>query len=155
MENNKSTSVQTAPDAANRTGTTGNLGEQVPTEGDNLLRMGAAALTGMSSDSRIEELSGGSNSFMAVGGSEGYTGAETSGGGADPYEEEEGRGTGSGVGSDAGGAGGGTGNDLAGESGHDGEADGGGGAGVGNNNSETGRNLDTSMSPGGLISDDE
>jgi putative surface-exposed virulence protein len=146
---------------ANRKGLAGNLGDQVPDDTDNVLRMGAAALTGMGAESQVERMSGGGDSFMAIGGSEGYTGDDTSGGGADPYgdergNEEEGSGTGSGVGAGARRAGGGTGNDLASEEGYDREADGGGGAGLGAGGLRRGdgNRPDTSASPGGLGTDD-
>ena len=152
--------TDTIKGGANREGLAGNLGDAVPNETDNVLRMGAAALTGMGVESEPERMSSGGDSFRAIGGSEGYTGDDTSGGGADPYydenEDEEGSGTGSGVGAGAGRAGGGTGNDLAGEEGYDREADGGGGAGLGAGGLRRGDGSrpDTSASPGGLGTDD-
>jgi hypothetical protein len=132
---------------ANRKGQAGNLGDDVPNDTDNVLRMGAAALTGMGAESEVERMSGGGDGFRAIGGSEGYTGDDTSGGGADPYgdeNDEEGSGTGSGVGTGAN------------EEGYDREADGGGGAGLGAGGLRRGdsNRPDTSASPGGLGSED-
>jgi hypothetical protein len=156
-DKNKNIDADTIKGGANRQGQAGNLGDQVPDNSDNVLRMGAAALTGMGAESQVERMSSGGDSFRAIGGSEGYTGDDTSGGGADPYgdedqNEEEGSGTGSGVGAGAGKAGGGTGNDLAGEEGYDREADGGGGAGLNAGGLRRGdsNRPDTSVSPGGL-----
>lgn len=157
MEDKKhNAAADTIKGGANRKNLAGNLGDEVPNNSDNGLRMGAAALTGMGAQSQVADMSSGGTSIRAIGGSEGYTGDDTSGGGADPYADEEGSGTGSGVGTDER-AGGGTGNDLAGEEGYDQEADGGGGAGLGAGGQRRGdsSNLDTSVSPGGLGSDDE
>ncbi|MDB5262115.1 MAG: hypothetical protein JWQ14_1396 [Adhaeribacter sp.] len=160
-DKSRNTDSDTIKGGANREGLAGNLGDQVPDKSDNVLRMGAAALTGMGAESQVEKMSSGSNSFMAIGGSEGYTGDDTSGGGADPYADEnemaeEGSGTGSGVGAGTDGAGGGSGNDLAGEEGSDRQADGGGGAGLGaGGQKREGTNRpDTSVSPGGVGTDD-
>ena len=151
MEDKKpKTDPNTIKGGANRKGLAGNLGDQVPDESeDNILRMGAAALTGMGAESQVERMSSGGDSFRAIGGSEGYTGDDTSGGGADPYgdereNEEEGSGTGSGVGTGAN------------EEGYDREADGGGGAGLGAGGLRRGdsNRPDTSASPGGLGADD-
>ncbi|MGV3589465.1 MAG: hypothetical protein ACO1OF_20830 [Adhaeribacter sp.] len=159
-DKNRNLDNDTIKGGANRANNAGNLGDDVPNETDNVLRMGAAALTGMGAESQVERMSSGGDSFRAIGGSEGYTGDDTSGGGADPYydenEDEEGSGTGSGVGAGAGQAGGGTGNDLAGEEGYDREADGGGGAGLGAGGLRRGdsNRPDTSASPGGLGSEE-
>lgn len=160
-DKNRNLDTDTIKGGENRANQAGNLGDDVPNETDNVLRMGAAALTGMGAESQVERMSSGGDSFRAIGGSEGYTGDDTSGGGADPYGHEgeymeEGSGTGSGVGTGAGGAGGGTGNDLAGEEGYDREADGGGGAGMGAGGLRRGESNrpDTSASPGGLGTDE-
>lgn len=155
-EESEKTDGTTIQGGANRKNEAGNLGDGVPNETDNVLRMGAAALTGMGAESQVADMSSGGNGFMAIGGSEGYTGDETSGGGADPYgnEAEAGSGTGSGVGAGAGAAGGG--NDSANEEGYDREADGGGGAGLGTGGLRRGdgNRPDTSVSPGGVESED-
>ncbi|WP_146905640.1 hypothetical protein [Adhaeribacter aerolatus] len=148
--------TDTIKGSANHQGHAGNLGDDVPNETDNVLRMGAAALTGMGAQSQVADMSSGGDSFQAIGGSEGYTGDDTSGGGADPYGDENpdaGSGTGSDVGTGADRAGGGTGNDLAGEEGYDREADG-AGMGAGGLRRGDSNRPDTSASPGGLGSDD-
>lgn len=108
----------------------GNLGDNFPNTEDNLLRMGAAAVSGLDGNSTVEEMSSGGTGFMAIGGSEGYTGAETSGGGADPYDDDEGSGTGSGYNSGNGGS----------------DADG---------NSDNSQQVDTTVDTGKLNTDDD
>lgn len=159
-DKNNNLDSDTIKGGANRANAAGNLGDDVPNETDNVLRMGAAALTGMGAESQVEKMSSGGNSFRAIGGSEGYTGDETSGGGADPYRDEnsaeEGSGTGSDQEADAGRTGGGTGNDSANEEGYDREADGGGGAGLGAGGLRRGdgNRPNTGASPGGVGTDD-